>query len=493
MFTSENEPARRSFVGIVFAAAFLASGCDLAPKYSRPSVATPTAFKELPAQTSADGTVWKPAEPRDAQDRGDWWELFNDQKLDEYESRLDGSNQNVASAAAAFLAARAVVAQARAGYYPSVGMSPSVTRSHTSANTTGIGSNRTFTDYALSFDASWEIDFWGKTRNAVAANLFAAQAGAAELESVRLSAHAELAVDYFELRAQDEFQVLLDSAATAGGESLSLIRTLNKTGIDSDQTVAQAQALFEAARAQAANAGLLRAQYEHAIATLLGVSASDFAILPEPFQAPATAIPPGIPSDLLERRPDIAAAERAVAEANARIGVARAAYFPSLTLGASGGFESFSAANWLTWPSRFWSLGAGAAQTLFDAGLRRATVRQYKAIYEQTVADYRQTVLSAFQQVEDDLASVRISSEDAARQDAAVDAGRRNVEESRARYRAGLASYIDLLAAENSLNVLDQTALAFRIQQVVANVRLIEALGGGWNASRLPQPKELRQ
>jgi NodT family efflux transporter outer membrane factor (OMF) lipoprotein len=471
----------------------MASGCDLAPKYSRPSVATPPAYKEPAAQASADGTVWKPAEPRDTQTRGDWWELFNDQKLDEYESRLDGSNQNIASAAAAFLAARAVVAQSRAGYFPTVGMSPSVTRSHASANTSGVTSNRTFTDYALPFDASWEIDFWGKTRNAVAANVFAAQAGAAELESVRLSAHAELAVDYYELRAQDAFQVLLDSAAAADGESLSLLRTLNKAGVDSDQTVAQAQALFEAARAQAANAGILRAQYEHAIATLLGVSASDFAIPPEPFRPPDPAIPAGIPSDLLERRPDIASAERAVAEANARIGVARAAYFPSLTLGASGGFESFSAANWLTWPSRFCSLGAGAAETLFDAGLRRATVRQYKALYEETVADYRQTVLSAFQQVEDDLASVRISSEDVRAQNAAVDAGRRNVEEAEARYKTGLASDLELLAAETSLYALDQTALSFRIQQVVANVRLIEALGGSWDVSKLPTPREVRR
>jgi NodT family efflux transporter outer membrane factor (OMF) lipoprotein len=325
----------------------------------------------------------------------------------------------------------------------------------------------------------------------VAASAFAAQASAADLENVRLTAQAELAVDYYQLRAQDALEVLLDSAAAADREMLSLTQTLEKSGLDSDQAVARAQTQFEAAQAQAVNAGILRAEYEHAIATLLGVAASTFTIAAEPFRAPAPAFPAGIPSQLLERRPDIAAAERAVASANSQIGVARAAYFPSLTLSASAGFDSFSAANWLTWPSRFWSLGAAASETLFDGGLRGAVVLQAKAVRDEAAARYRQTVLSAFQQVEDDLASVRISSEDAARQDAAVNSATRSLAEEQVRWQAGLDPAVDVLTAQTALIALEQTALGFEIQRLMASVRLIEALGGGWDSSQLPPPKNL--
>jgi NodT family efflux transporter outer membrane factor (OMF) lipoprotein len=452
----------------------------------------PTVYKELPAQVSADGTVWKQAEPRDARTRGKWWELFGDIQLDEFEDRLSSSNQNVAAAASAFLAARAAVAQARSQYFPTIGASPSVTRSHISATPFGASANNSFTEYSLSFDGSWQPDFWGKTRNAVAASIFAAQASAADFENVRLSAHAELAVDYYQLRAQDALEVLLDSAAAADREALSLAQTLKTAGLDSDQAVAQAQAQLEAAQAQASNAGILRAQYEHAIATLLGVAASSFTVAVQPFKAPEPAFPLGVPSQLLERRPDIAAAERAMAQANAQIGVARAAYFPTIALSASGGYDAFSAASWLTWPSHFWSLGASGNETLFDGGLRGATVRQFKAVYDETAANYRQTVLSAFAQVEDDLASVRISSEDIHRQYAAVDAARRNLAEAEARYNAGLTSYLDAVTAQSALIALEQVALGFRIQQVVASVRLIEALGGGWDSTKLPKSKDVK-
>jgi NodT family efflux transporter outer membrane factor (OMF) lipoprotein len=472
-------------------AVVLAAGCSLAPKFTKPEVSAPAAFQELPSQTSADGTTWKPSEPRDAAARGNWWELFGDAKLDEFEGRLSSSNQSVAAAAAAFLAARAQVAQARSQYFPTLGTAPGVTRSHVGATPYGSSLNNSFTEYSLPFDASWQPDFWGKTRSAVAASEFAAQASAADLENVRLTAHAELAVDYYQLRAQDALAVLLDSATDADRDSVSVTEALNRAGLDSDQALAQAQSSLEAARAQAADARILRAQYEHAIATLLGLSASSFTIVSEAFSARVPPFPIGIPSRLLERRPDIAAAERAVASANAQIGVARAAYFPSVTLSAAGGFESFSPSTWLSWPSRFWSIGAGASETLFDGGLRGALVGQAKAARDQTAAQYRQTVLSAFQQVEDDLASIRISSDDVRDQAAAVAASRRNFSEAQTRYQAGLDPYQDVLTAQTSLIALDQTLLSFQIQQVLAGVRLIEALGGGWDVATLPLPKEL--
>ena len=484
--------ASKRFRASASLAVLLAAACSLAPKYEKPDAPSAPAFKELPPQSSADGTVWKLAEPQDARSRGKWWELFGDPRLDEFEDRLSSSNQNVAAAASAFLAARAQVAQARSQYAPTLTAAPGVTRSHVGATPFGVSSNNSFTEYTLPFDASWQPDFWGKTRSAVAASAFAAQASAADLENVRLTAHAELAVDYYELRAQDELMVLLDSAAATDLVALSLSRTLNKAGLDSDQAVAQAQAQLETARAQAANAGILRAQYEHAIATLLGASASTFTIAVEPFRPPVLSFPIGVPSQLLERRPDVAAAERAVASANAEIGVARAAYFPNITLSASAGFNSFSAANWLTWASRFWSIGANGSETLIDGGARGAAVRQAKAVRDETASQYRQTVLSAFQQVEDELASVRISSEDIRNQDAAVDAALRNVAEAQARYQAGLDPYLDVLAAETSLIALEQTALGFRIQRLVAGIQLIEALGGGWSSADLPRTKELK-
>jgi NodT family efflux transporter outer membrane factor (OMF) lipoprotein len=484
--------ASKSRAAAAVLAVVLCSACSLAPKYSKHDVPSPAAFKELPSGTSPDGTVWKPAEPGDSRARGKWWELFGDAALNEFEERIDSSNQNVAAAAEAFLAARAQVAQARSQFFPTLGTSPGATRSRIGATPYGVSANSSFTEYTLPFDASWQPDFWGKTRNAVAASAFAAQASAADLENVRLTAHAELAVDYYQLRAQDALEVLLDSAAASDQEAVSLARTLNTAGLDSDQALAQAQVQLETARAQAANARLLRAQYEHAIATLLGVSASAFSIPPQPFTAPAPAFPAGIPSQLLERRPDIAAAERAVASANAEIGVARAAYFPSVTLSASAGFESFSPATWLSWSSRFWSIGANANETLFDGGLRGAVVRQAVAVRDQQAAAYRQTVLSAFQQVEDGLASVRVSADDVRSQDAAVEAARRNLAEESARYQAGLDPYLAVVADQTALVALEQTALAYRIQRVTASVGLIEALGGGWDESSLPEPKNIR-
>ena len=345
---------------------------------------------------------------------------------------------------------------------------------------------------ALRVEASWEPDLFNRVRNTVSANTLAAQASVADLENIRLSAEADLATDYYELRTQDELKRLLDSTVAAYREALALNRTLSDSGLSSDEAVAQAETQLDAAEAQDSNLAILRAQYEHAIAVLTGQPASSFSIAPETLQAVPPTIPPGVPSELLERRPDIAAAERAVAQANAQIGVAQAAFYPAIALAATGGLENLSLQQWLTWPSRIWSVGPSLAYTLFDAGLRRATVRQYQAAYDQTVATYRQTVLTAFQQVEDNLATLRVISQVLAQQNAAIQSADRTLREAHVRYTAGLDPYLNVISAQTILLSNQQTAITFREQQMVASVQLIKALGGGWDASGLPSAKSLQ-
>lgn len=476
------------------------AGCSVGPKYQRPALESPPAYKEIEG--------WKVAEPGDAALHGKWWELFNDPQLNALEERGNVSNQNIASAFASFLQARALVREAQAQYYPTLTTAPSVTRSHSSENLQGVSStaaaaggaagptiggttSRTFNDFDLPFDASWTPDLWGRVRNTVKGNVAAAQASAADLENTRLTAHAELAVDYYQLRTQDSLQQLLDATVVAYQESLDLTRAQLETGIANDEAVAQAEVQLQTTRAQATNLGIARAQYEHAIALLVGQPASTFSIPVAPLAAEPPPIPVGVPSQLLERRPDVAADERLMAQANAQIGVARAAYFPTLTLSATGGFESSSSANWLTWPSRFWSVGPSLAETLFDAGLRRATVQQYEAAYQQTVASYRQTVLTAFQQVEDNLAALRILAIQVQQQDTAVKASTRLLAIATDRYRLGLDPYLDVITAQTSLLSNQQIAATLRLQQLTDSVQLIEALGGGWDASQLPSQGDI--
>jgi NodT family efflux transporter outer membrane factor (OMF) lipoprotein len=350
---------------------------------------------------------------------------------------------------------------------------------------------KSFTDYSLPFDASWEPDFWGRVRGGVRANIYAAQASAADLENVRLSQQAELAVDYYELRAQDLLKQILDSTVMAYEDTLHLTQSQYRAGLSNDEAVAQAEAQLKAAQAQDSSLGILRAQYEHAIAVLIGQPPSTFFLSAQALQAKPPASPVGIPSQLLERRPDIAAAERGVAQANAQIGIARAAYFPNVLLSASGGFGTSSFSNWFTWPSRFWSVGPSLAETVFDAGLRRATVRQYQANYDQTVANYRQTVLTAFEQVEDNLAALRILSQSVEQQDAAVEAAARSLQEAEVRYKAGLDPYLNVIVAQTTLLNDQQAALNFRAQEMVASVQLIKALGSGWDVRQMPSPKDV--
>jgi NodT family efflux transporter outer membrane factor (OMF) lipoprotein len=459
--------------------ALLLACCAVGPKYVRPTVETPAAWKE------STGTLWRTARPSDDAPRGKWWERFGDPRLNDLEAKLDGSNQSIAAAAAAVQAARALIRESRSQYLPTIGAAPAITNSRLSTfgpKPAGV----TYAEFSLPVQASWEPDLWGRVRGMVSASTFSAQASMADLENVRLAAQADLAADYFQLRAQDDLKQVLDATVNSYREAMELTRKLCDAGLDTDEAVSQAESQWEAARAQTAGVSILRAQYEHAIAVLIGKPAPSFAIPAESVKTVLPAVPLAVPSELLERRPDIAAAERAVAQANAEIGVAMAAFYPNLTLSAAGGLENLSAAQWLTWPSRVWSVGPALAETLFDGGLRKATVQQYRSAYDQTVANYRQTVLTAFGQVEDNLTAIQALSVEIEEQNEAVGSAERSLRVATVRYEAGLEPWLTVVAARTALLNQRQVAVGYEAQRVLADVQLIRALGGGWNEAGSP-------
>ena len=490
----------RQILATVLAVAAVLSGCTVGPHYHRPDAAVPEAYKELTPGDYPSTDGWKVAQPsKEAVLKGKWWEIFNDPELNTLEEQVNVSNQSLASATAAFLVARSMVKEARSQYFPTVTVGPAITTSQqsgtlTSGFTTGSGgsgggvavSPQVITNFNLPFDATWTPDLFGRVRNTVLANANAAQASAADLENTRLMLQAEVAVDYFSIRGQDALKKLSDETVVSFQESLRLNQALYETGIASDEAVAQAETQLESAQAQNTSLGIVRAQFEHAIATLVGQPASTFSIRTLPLQTSPPAIPYGLPSQLLERRPDIAASERRMAQANAQIGVALAAYYPTVTLSASAGLESSSFTKWFTWPSRFFSVGPSVSETLYDGGLRHATVQQFRANYLETVANYRQTVLSAFQQVEDNLSSIRILSIEIAQQDTAVGSAQRNLKIAIDRYKLGIDPYLNVITAQTTLFGNQQTDVNLRIQQITASVQLVEAIGGGWDASQLP-------
>ena len=479
-------------VSAALCSALLLQGCVVGPHYNRPSVDTPGTFKEVTPDDLKKMDGWKVAQPQDSALHGKWWEIFGDPQLNALEEQVNISNQNVASAFASFMAARAIVREARAQYFPTLTGGASATRQRTASSVVnGQTTGTTFNTFDLPFDASWTPDLWGRVRNTVRANVASAQASAADLENTRLTAQAELAVDYFQLRGQDALKELLDATVKAYAESLNLTKALYETGIDSDESVAQAETQLEATQAQDTNLGILRAQYEHAIALLVGKPASSFSIAVEPLKTPPPAIPFGVPSQLLERRPDVAANERLMAQANAQIGVAVAAYYPTVTLSATAGFNSPDISKWLNWSSRFWSVGTAVSETIYDGGLRRATVEQYRAQYDETVANYRNTVLTAFQQVEDNLAALRILSQEIEQQDVAITSAQRSLTLATERYRLGIDPYLNVITAQTALFSNQQTAVTLRTTQIVDSVQLVEALGGGWDASTLPTSQQI--
>lgn len=474
----------RAAIGLVTACAIVASGCVIGPKYTKPATPAPPAYKERAG--AVDTGEWKAAQPADAAARGAWWEAFGDESLNELEGRLNVTNQTIAAAVANVQVAKAMVREARSQYFPAVTANSSITNARIA---TGFGETfgRVFTAYLLTFDSSWEPDFWGRIRNTVAASRFGFQVSVADLENVRLSAQAELAADYWALRQQDVLIQVLNAAVIAYQEALDITRVRFEAGLESDEAVALQETQLDVTRAQATNLGIFRAQQEHAIAVLIGEPASTFSIAVDTTRGlEVPAVPVGVPSELLERRPDIAAAERAVAQANARIGIAQSAYFPLTLLNGSFGFEGLSLAKWLTWPSRIWSVGPSLAQSIFDGGLRRATVQQFRAAYEETVATYRQTVLTAFQEVEDNLAALRILAQVVDEQNAAVQSAQRTLQIAQVRYLSGLDPYLNVIVAQTALLNAQQAAVTFQGQRLTATVQLIKALGGGWNVSQLP-------
>src|SRR3984957_13293137 len=486
------------------AALLVMSGCVVGPKYHAPSPQAPAAaYKETPSQVKETGD-WTVARPADATLRGKWWEIFSDPELNSLEEQLDINNQNIKQFFENFMAARAIVHQARAQYFPTLATAPSFSRSRTSGNlnTTPVNTSKTGTApspqlqstiYSLPLEASWEPDLWGKVRNTVRQAQYAAQVSAADLENERLSEQASLAEICFEIRGQDKLQQIFDDTVAADQKAYELTRSLYESGIDDQISVVEAETTLRSAQAGATYVAVPRAQFEHAIAVLLGQTASNFSIPVRPMTVAPPPIPVGVPSELLERRPDVAAAERTMAEANAAIGIAYAAYYPNLTLTGAGGFESSAFSKWLSWPSRFWSVGASIPKTIFDAGLRRATVQQNVATYNADLAGYRQTVLTAFQQVEDSLAEVRILSKEIQQEQQAVDSAQTFLKLEQARYDTGVDPYIDVLIAQTTVLTDQQTLNGLQVQQMTSSVALVEALGGGWDRSQLPTTQQVTE
>ena len=486
------------------------AACTVGPKYHRPSAPTPAAanYKESTVNFQ-DAPGWKVASPQEAMLRGKWWEIFNDPELNALEEQVNINNQNIKQFFENLMVARAEIREARAQFWPTVTTNPSFQRSRASANLTNAFNTNTAggtspggqtastgqqtTIWSFPVDISWVPDLWGKIRNEVHQAQYAAQVNAADLENERLTEQASLAEYYFEIRGQDALQKILDETVQADQKALEVTQAAYDAGVDDYISVVEAQTTLESAQSQAINVKVARAQYEHAIAVLVGKVATDFSIPVRPELTSPPAIPTGVPSELLQRRPDIAAAERTLAEANATIGIGYGAFFPNLTLSASGGFESSAFKKWFEWPSRFWSIGPTISQTIFNGGLYRAQLNQYTATYNADLAAYRQTTLTAFQQVEDYLSAVRLYSQQVERQQAAVNHAQEFLNLEMQRYETGIDPYVNVVTAQTTLLSNQQTLATIQVEQMTSSVSLIEALGGGWDESQLPTPAQLTQ
>jgi NodT family efflux transporter outer membrane factor (OMF) lipoprotein len=467
------------------------------PKYVPPAMTAPPAYKESPTQfKESDG--WTVAQPQDATLRGKWWEIYNEPDLNALEEQLNIDNQNIREAFESYMEARALVREARAQYFPTVSLGPGYTRAQSSSNlgsgaAAGGATGAQTQTFSLPAEVSWEPDLWGKIRNTVHASQYNAQVSAADLENERLTEQASLAEYFFEIRGQDALQQILDEEVENDKKSLDAEQGRYDTGVDDQISLVQAQTTLASAQSAAINNRIARTQYEHAIATLIGKPASEFSIPVRAKTSAPPAIPVGLPSQLLERRPDVAAAERSMAIANAQIGIADAAYFPAVSISAGGGVESSALKNLLNAASRFWSVGPSLSETVYDGGLRRATVNQYIATYNADLAVYRQSVLTAFQQVEDALAQVRILSDQIKRQQEAVNYAATYLKLEQTRYDTGIDPYIDLSIAQSTSYSNQQGLADLQIQQMTASVALIEALGGGWDRSQLPTAAQVTE
>jgi NodT family efflux transporter outer membrane factor (OMF) lipoprotein len=476
---------KRALASVALASVLLVAGCAVGPKYNRPAVEVPPAYKEV--------GDWKPAQPNEQNLGGAWWQIFQDQQLNALENQINVSNQNLKAVEAQYTQARAVLRYYRADYYPSINAGAAATRNRISNNRPPghLSTNGdTYNDYQIPVELSYELDVWGRVRKTVESQRDQAQASAADLATINLSLHTQLAMFYFQARSLDAQEQLLNSTVAQYEQAYQLTDSRFKGGLASEVEVQQASTQLETTRAQAIDVGVLRAQYEHAIASLVGKPASSFHLSPLPLTSPPPAIPLELPSELLERRPDIAGAERRMAAANAQIGVAKAAYYPNISLGATGGFESGVITTLLSGPSILWSVGASAIAPIFDAGRRRANTDQAIAAYDQTVANYRETVLTGFQQVEDNLAALRILEKEADTQQRAVLASQKYLELSLTRYRGGITSYLEVTTAQSAALTDEVTAVSILGRRMTSAVLLVQALGGGWDRSSLPARPE---
>jgi NodT family efflux transporter outer membrane factor (OMF) lipoprotein len=463
---------------LIAAGAAVLAGCAVGPDYVRPEAPTPTLYKE--------GIGWKVAQPQDAARRRDWWQVFDDPQLDALITQVDVSNQNVRFAEAQWRQAIGVVQQARAGLFPTLSINNTDTRSRSpSLANAPVNSTAAVNVYSLSLNASWAPDFWGGVRRTVEGDVANAQASAAEVANARLLAQAQLALNYFQLRTVDAQRQLLEDTVAAYTKTLELTRNRYAAGVVAKVDVVQAETQLKSTQAQAIDLGVQRAQLEHAIAILMGKPPAELAIAPLQLGTTIPSVAVDIPSELLQRRPDIASAERKMAAANAQIGVATAAYFPSVTFSGASGYRASVLSGLIAAPNRFWSLGAAIGETLFDAGARGAVVDQATAAHDASVASYRQTVLTAFQQVEDNLAALRILEEEAAAQDDAVKAARQSTELTLNQYKAGIVSYLNVVIIQAAQLSNEASAVRIQGQRLAASIALIQALGGGWDAAEL--------
>jgi NodT family efflux transporter outer membrane factor (OMF) lipoprotein len=469
----------------------LLAGCMVGPKYATPTTPMAPAFKEEPPDSFKSDSNWKPASPSDQLIRGNWWEIFGDPQLNALEEQVTSANQNLKIAEARLRQARSMIRFNRASLFPTISTAPSVANERLSTNQPyfpASQANNGTGNFTLPFDLSYEVDLWGRVRRTVNASREEAQATAADLETASLSLHAELALDYFELRSSDAQKQLLDDTVKAYTNALALTRNRFEGGAAPKSDVAQAQTQLEAAQVQETDISVARAQFEHAIATLIGQPPARFSLPPAPqakFKLPT--VPVGVPSTLLERRPDIAAEERRAAEANEQIGIARAAFFPTLVIGAEGGFQGTNVTNWFTWPSRMWAVGPQLSETLFDAGRRRATSDAAKANYDATVAGYRQTALTAFQEVEDNLAALRVLESEAEQQHRATASAQESLQLFTNRYEGGVDNYLQVITAQTIALSNERNDIDIQRRRMDASVLLVKAVGGGWDTTQLPK------
>jgi NodT family efflux transporter outer membrane factor (OMF) lipoprotein len=474
--------------------AVLSTSCVVGPKYVRPSSPASPSFKEPTPDSYKEMTGWKTGQPRDNVSRGKWWEVFGDADLNALEDQIDVNSQTIAQAEANYRGARAAVRIARSGLFPTLTAGPTLTGTQSSGNSSAASTGfkpSAFGSAQIPFDASWDADVWGKVRRTIESNIETAQASASDLETMRLSLQSELALDWFQLHGLDAQKKLLDDTVAAYQRALDLTNNRYNQGVASQIDVVQARTQLEQTRAQSTDTMVQRNQLEHAIAIIIGKAPSGLSIPFKVSNTPPPPIPVGVPSQLLERRPDIAANERRVAAANAQIGVAQAAFYPDITISASGGLTGTSIVNLFSWPSRFWSLGAGVDYTLLDFGKRQGTLEQAQASYDAAVAVYRQSVLTAFQSVEDNLSTLRVLEQESQQQAAAVTAAERSLELAINQYQGGITAYLQVITAQAIALQNEETAVQLLTRRLVACVSLVQAIGGDFNVSGLPTPQEI--